>query len=43
VCWLHDQEPVVALDLGGQARAYPVQILVWQEIVNDTGASVPLA
>ncbi len=34
--WLKDNEPVVALVVGGEARAYPLQILIWHEIVNDT-------
>ena len=43
VDWLDEREPVVALELGGEARAYPVQVLVWHEIVNDTLAGVPVA
>lgn len=31
-----DQEPVIAVGLDGVARAYPLQILTWHEIVNDT-------
>ena len=42
VSWLHDREPVLALEVKGQARAYPVQILVWHEIVNDTVAGTPV-
>ena len=38
-----DQEPVIAVEVGGEARAYPVQILIWHEIVNDTLGGVPLA
>ena len=34
--WLHAREPVIALVIAGQARAYPLQILTWHEIVNDT-------
>ena len=34
--WLRPQEPVLALEVGGDARAYPLQILMWHEIVNDT-------
>ena len=34
--WLADNEPVIALDIDGEARAYPLQILTWHEIVNDT-------
>jgi len=43
VDWLSAREPVLALEIGGQARAYPVQILIWHEIVNDTVAGVPVA
>jgi len=37
------REPVIAVAVGGQARAYPVQILLWHEIVNDTLAGEPVA
>ena len=41
--WLQDVEPVVALDIAGDARAYPLQILTWHEIVNDDVGGVPVA
>lgn len=41
--WLGAQEPVVAVDLGGEVRAYPLQILTWHEIVNDSVGGVPIA
>jgi len=41
--WLSEREPVVELELGGVARAYPLQILVWHEIVNDEVAGAPVA
>jgi Protein of unknown function (DUF3179) len=41
--WLSDREPVLAVEVGGQARAYPLQILVWHEIVNDTLGGRPIA
>jgi hypothetical protein len=41
--WLAAREPVVSLDLGGEARAYPAQILTWHEIVNDVVAGRPVA
>jgi hypothetical protein len=41
--WLADREPVVAVSLGGQARAYPLQILTWHEIVNDVLGGTPIA
>lgn len=43
VDWLRDDEPVLAFELGGEARAYPVEILTWHEIVNDTVAGTPVA
>ncbi|KKK92084.1 hypothetical protein LCGC14_2706480, partial [marine sediment metagenome] len=33
--WLVDREPVVALELEGEARAYPLRILTSHEVVND--------
>lgn len=36
VAWLSAKEPVLALEVNGDARAYPLQILTWHEIVNDT-------
>jgi len=41
--WLEDREPVIELELEGEARAYPIQILIWHEIVNDTVAGRPVA
>jgi hypothetical protein len=35
VDWLEPEEAVLALDLDGSMRAYPVQVLMWHEIVND--------
>ncbi|MDS1270163.1 DUF3179 domain-containing protein [Lipingzhangella sp. LS1_29] len=43
VDWLADDEPVLAVEVGGEHRAYPVQILMWHEIANDTIADVPVA
>ena len=40
---LSASEPVLALQIGADARAYPVQILIWHEIVNDTVGGVPVA
>lgn len=40
--FLSDQEPVIVVEVKGDAKAYPVQILVWHEIVNDTVGDVPL-
>ncbi|MBI3457936.1 MAG: DUF3179 domain-containing protein [Candidatus Rokubacteria bacterium] len=40
--WLSPKEPVLALELGDDARAYPLQILMWHEIVNDTVGGRPV-
>jgi thiol-disulfide isomerase/thioredoxin len=34
--WLKPEEPVILVQVEGDARAYPAQILMWHEIVNDT-------
>jgi len=36
-------EPVVAFELNGDARAYPLRILMWHEIVNDVVGGRPVA
>ena len=41
--WLDDREPVVVVDVGADARAYPLQILIWHEIVNDEVGGTPVA
>jgi hypothetical protein len=38
--WLVQKEPVLALEVKGDARAYPLQILMWHEIVNDVVGGV---
>jgi len=40
--WLKPIEPVIGIEVNGQARAYPLQILMWHEIVNDTLNGEPL-
>jgi hypothetical protein len=41
--FLVDAEPVIALDIAGDARAYPARILIWHEIVNDEVGGVPVS
>lgn len=41
--WLAAEEPVIAMTLNGESRAYPLQILTWHEIANDTLGGVPVA
>ncbi|MGH2801353.1 MAG: DUF3179 domain-containing protein, partial [Thermoleophilaceae bacterium] len=40
--FLAPREPVAVLELGGEVRAYPLQILTWHEIVNDEIAGEPV-
>jgi hypothetical protein len=42
VGFLTDNAPVVALDVNGDARAYPLEILTWHELVNDTVGGLPI-
>lgn len=41
--WLQPNEPVIALEIGGIARAYPIQILIWHEIANDIISDTPVS
>lgn len=41
--WLADVQPVIALAVGGEAKAYPLAILTWSEIANDEIGGVPVA
>ena len=36
------REPVISLKIGETARAYPLRILTWHEIVNDVIGDVPV-
>ena len=40
---LEAEEAVVALEINGDARAYPVRVMIWHEIVNDTVGGVPVS
>lgn len=41
--FLKETDKVVGINLNGDIRAYPLQILVWHEIVNDNVSGVPVA
>ena len=40
--WLDDREPVQVVDIDGDARAYPMQVMMWHEIVNDIVGGEPV-
>ena len=37
-----DREPVMVLQVQQQVKVYPLQILIWHEIVNDHIANLPI-
>lgn len=40
--WLKSLEPVIQIQVGDEARAYPIQVLIWHEIVNDQIGALPI-
>jgi len=40
--WLRPKEPVILVQVDEDVRAYPIQILIWHEIANDTVGGEPL-
>lgn len=40
---LPENEPVISLSVNGIAKAYPLRVLVWHEIVNDQIGDTPIA
>lgn len=41
--WIKPNEPVISLEVNGEARAYPIQVLMWHEIANDKLGGVPVS
>jgi hypothetical protein len=42
VSFLKDEDRILGLNQGGEAKAYPIKILNWHEIVNDTIGGKPV-
>ncbi len=40
--FLKPDDKVIGVKAGGEARAYPIKILNWHEVVNDTIGGVPI-
>lgn len=40
--FLKPDDEVIGVQTGGEARAYPIKILNWHEVVNDTINGVPI-
>ena len=41
--WIEEKEPVIVLEQGDVVRAYPLQIMIHHEIVNDVINGIPVA
>ncbi|MBI1663160.1 MAG: DUF3179 domain-containing protein [Nitrosopumilus sp.] len=41
--FMSDSDIVIGLEINGEAKAYPLFILVWHEIVNDNVGDVPVS
>ena len=41
--WIEPQEPIILVQAGGETRGYPIQILTWHEITNDTIGGIPIS
>ena len=41
--FMSDSDTVIGLEINGQAKAYPLFILVWHEIVNDKVGGLPVS
>ncbi len=39
--WMGDAEPALAVEAGGEARAYPLRFLLWNPVVNDELGGAP--
>jgi len=40
--WLDPREPVIKVSINQAVKAYPIQILMWHEIVNDSLGGTPI-
>ena len=43
VDFLEESDQVIGMVVGGVAKAYPLHILNWHEVVNDTVNGIPVA
>jgi len=37
--WIKDNEPLIFVNINNKTKAYPLQVLIWHEIVNDSLAN----
>ncbi|PZC43455.1 MAG: Protein of unknown function (DUF3179) [Chloroflexi bacterium] len=43
VRWINDTDEVIGVAINGDVRAYPIRIISWHEMVNDTIGGVPVS
>ena len=41
--FLNPDDPVIGVIVSGQPKAYPIKILNWHEVVNDSLGGMPIA
>ena len=41
--WIRPTDEVIGLEIDGDARAYPIRIIGWHEMVNDTVGGIPVS
>ena len=41
--YLKPNDSVIGIDIAGESKVYPIKILNWHEVVNDTVGGVPIA
>ena len=41
--FLNPDDPVIGVIVSGQPKAYPIKILNWHEVVNDSVGGMPIA
>lgn len=41
--WIRPDDQVIGVEIAGDARAYPIRIIAWHEMVNDTVGGVPIS
>ena len=40
--YLNPDDTVIGVDIAGESKVYPIKILNWHEVVNDTVGGVPI-
>jgi len=40
--YLNPNDSVIGVDIAGESKVYPIKILNWHEVVNDTVGGVPI-